>query len=337
MAQLFEKVELASEGELTKIQALLEQALERRLQDAASEELDGEDREELHIASANFMAQLRQFVVFPDEAAPSATAGGSARTAAGRTQMTPAGGFGSVSLALRSPLLPPLSPPPADAEVAALEAEVSAAAARAAELRGSMQAALQEQLAANLAACRPTADLEPAAEQEAEAPAAEVAAAAEPQQHDAATPPEPTANEADARAAAADSEQQAQPMDTEPAVPAEQAVVSSESLQLPLSPQTDELQQRLLAAANRMPTLRARLESATDRLQRVVAAVAADVNRPPPGTVEKAMLGKTPARPSGENVPAVSPLVQQALESGQISTRRRVARDVQPVPFSQPE
>lgn len=32
MAQLFEKVELASEGELTKIQALLEQALERRLQ-----------------------------------------------------------------------------------------------------------------------------------------------------------------------------------------------------------------------------------------------------------------------------------------------------------------
>ena len=262
------------------------------------------------------MAQLRQFVVFPDEAAPSATAGGSARTAAGRTQMTPAGGFGSVSLALRSPLLPPLSPPPADAEVAALEAEVSAAAARAAELRGSMQAALQEQLAANLAACRPTADLEPAAEQEAEAPAAEVAAAAEPQQHDAATPPEPTANEADARAAAADSEQQAQPMDTEPAVPAEQAVVSSESLQLPLSPQTDELQQRLLAAANRMPTLRARLESATDRLQRVVAAVAADVNRPPPGTVEKAMLGKTPARPSGENVPAVSPLVQQVGVGG---------------------
>lgn len=106
----------------------------------------------------------------------------------------------------------------------------------------------------------------------------------------------------------------------------------------PLSPQPADLQQRLLQAANRMPALRAQLEQAADKLQRVVAAVAADINRPPPSTVEKAVLGKTPGKPAApadlENQPAVSPLLQQAVASGQISTRRGATHDVQPVPYN---
>lgn len=260
---------------------------------------------------ADFITQLRQFVVFSEE--PEAMAGGGP-TSTLHTQLTP--GLGS--MALRSPLLKPLSPPPADAEVAQLEEEVTQASLRVAELRTSMHAALQQQLAAKLASCRPTAELEPvgtpaaAAEQRAAEAAGEPAAAVE-QQNDV-TPAEQLSQQPTAGAEAAGGEQAAQPMEVEATAPA-----------LQLSPQPEELQQRLLAAANRMPALRARLEQATDRLQRVVAAVAADIARPPPNTVEKAVLGKTPGR-SGiasaaaaaavaageeENVPGVSPLLKQ--------------------------
>jgi hypothetical protein len=87
---------------------------------------------------------------------------------------------------------------------------------------------------------------------------------------------------------------------------------------------------------------RARLEDAADRMQRVVAAVAAERARPPPNTVERAVLGRaTPegAGPAGlpDGVDAdgtMSPSLRHALESGQISTRRRGGRDSRPLPFA---
>ncbi|KAL4437965.1 hypothetical protein ABPG77_004186 [Micractinium sp. CCAP 211/92] len=354
--RFFERVELAGEGELDKIRGLLEEALERRAQDAPLDEMTEEDRQHLRAASASIIDQLHELVVFAEGGDAAAV---SAPAATARTQLTPAAVGGSASLALRSPLLPPLSPPPADAEVAALEAEVEAAARRVAEMRSSMQAQLQEQLAAKLAACRPSAELEPAVAG---------VAAAEPQgeqQHSAgsagqvgaATKPHTQAAEPQADGAAATEEQQggtaqackeqvvgAEGTPAEEQQQAQQAEAAAPPI--PLSPQPGELQQRLASAADRMPALRARLEAATDRLQRVLAAVAADINRPPPNTVEKAVLGTTPGRlaatsepaAGGENdEPHLSPLMQQAMESGQISMRRRVARDVQPVPFPQPE
>lgn len=293
-----------------------------------------------------FIAQLRQFVVFPVD--DGATAG-SAPAPSVRTQQarTPAGGSASLSLALRSPMLPPLSPPRADAEVAALEAEVTAAAQRVAELRTSMQARLQAQLAAKLAACRPSAELD-ADETPGGNGATDMVAEQQQLQENGDSrlqaQAQSQAGTEQARAGDAEAELQVQPMEAggtaaqspaaavaagasemvgAPAPAAgEQQQQSEAPAPVPLSPQPAELQQRLMAAASRMPALRARLEAATDRLQRVVAAVAADINRAPPNTVEKAVLGKTPGKPSAaapgepaegaENQePRVSPLVQQ--------------------------
>lgn len=66
MAQLFERVDLRGEGEMLKIQQLLEEALNSRLQ-AAGDELTDQDRQELLTTSAAFMAQLRQFVVVAEQ------------------------------------------------------------------------------------------------------------------------------------------------------------------------------------------------------------------------------------------------------------------------------
>lgn len=282
------------------------------------------------IAQAGIINQLRELVVIA-EGDDAAAASGPAPTA--RTQMTPAAVGGSASLALRSPLLPPLSPPPADAEVAALEAEVEAAARRVAELRSSMQAQLQEQLAAKLAACRPSAELEPAGVDGvvAEAPQSQQQLDVE-EAGQAGAVAEPQAQAGEQQAEMADATEQLQGgaaqasegqlMDAEGPPAKQEQQTQTVAAPIPLSPQPAELRQRLASAADRMPALRARLEAATDRLQRVLAAVAADINRPPPNTVEKAVLGKTPGRPTastaralaaeGENVDrSVSPLVQQ--------------------------
>lgn len=251
-----------------------------------------------------------------DQAAAGAASGGPASTLRTRAQLTPA----AASLALHSPLLPPLSPPPADAEVVELERQVDAKAQCVAGLRASMLPQLQQMVQARLAAFRPTAELEPAEQRQQDGAAAAHggAAAAEQDAGAAAAPADPDAAgqqdqgvqaQQDAQQVGSPGEQQAHRQDAEVHPPAE--------VLLPLSPQPAELQSRLAAAANRMPALRARLEAATDRLQRVVSAVAADINRPPPNTVEKAVLGKTPGRPAAggtkgeENVPGVSPLFKQ--------------------------
>ncbi len=264
-----------------------------------------------------FSEHLRQMVVLAeeeDEQAAATTAAGPASTLRTRAQLMPA----AASLALHSPMLPPLSPPPADAEVVELEQRVDAQARRVAELRASMLPQLQQLVQARLAAFRPTAELEPAQQQDAAAAGHGSTGAAD-QHADAAAAPlatdaaEPQGEYAqlhqDAQQQGSSGEQQADTPDAEVQQPA--------AAPLPLSPQPAELQSRLAAAANRMPALRARLEAATDRLQRVVSTVAADINRPPPNTVEKAVLGKTPGRPTAagskgeENVPGVSPLFKQ--------------------------
>jgi hypothetical protein len=217
--------------------------------------------------------------------------------------MTPA----AAALSMRSPLLRPLSPPPADAEVQELEAEVTAASLRVGELRTGMQSRLQDMLAAKLAACRPTAELDLEGS---------VAPADQPhaqQLNGGMSAGQQQRGEASRDADAAGSDE-GQAADQQPQ-PLEGAGVDVPEAADPLSPQPADLQQRLLQAANRMPALRAQLEQAADKLQRVVAAVAADINRPPPNTVEKAVLGKTPGKPAApadsENQPGVSPLLQQ--------------------------
>lgn len=267
------------------------------------------------------MERLRPLVVLGEEEEEPAVAGAAAASGPASTLRTqPQATRGAASLALHSPLLPPLSPPPADAEVVELERQADARAQHIAELRSSMLPQLQQLLAARLAAFRPTAELEPEEEeqqqQQTDAGAAGDAAAQQqgaPAAHDAAEQRGEGAHpQQDAPpAAGGEAEQQTQPMQADGEAPQPAAAP------LPLSPQPAELQARLAAAANRMPALRARLEAATDRLQRVVSAVSADINRPPPNTVEKALAGKTPGRPGAgggegeENVPGVSPLVKQ--------------------------
>ncbi|PRW59233.1 hypothetical protein C2E21_2304 [Chlorella sorokiniana] len=336
-----EKVELRGEGDLDTIRALLREAL---AEGDASLQLSDEER---GAAADWFSEHLRQMVVLAEEEehAAGTAAAGPASTLRTRAQLTPAG----ASLALHSPLLPPLSPPPADAEVVELEQRVDAQAQRVAELRSSMLPQLQQLVQARLAAFRPTAELEPAEQRQqdgAAAPAGPGSTDVAGQDANAAAVPAGFAGAAEQQAEVADMQQDAQQLGSggeqqEGGPDAEGQEQQPAAVPLPLSPQPAELQSRLAAAANRMPALRARLEAATDRLQRVVSAVAADINRPPPNTVEKAVLGKTPGRPAAggskgeENVPGVSPLFKQALESGQISTRRRAARS--PVPYSQPE
>lgn len=60
----------------------------------------------------------------------------------------------------------------------------------------------------------------------------------------------------------------------------------------------------------------------------MVAAVESDSNRSPPGTVERVLLDGRHASLSYD----ASPAVKKAVESGQISTRRRVATDIKSFP-----
>ena len=89
---------------------------------------------------------------------------------------------------------------------------------------------------------------------------------------------------------------------------------------------------------------RAKLEDALERLQRIVGAMAADAAQAPPNTVERAAKGL--ATPVAGGVPAAaaaatagggeatpSPKLAEALSSGKIATRRRIASHLRPVPY----
>ena len=97
--------------------------------------------------------------------------------------------------------------------------------------------------------------------------------------------PEPTAEQAGGEAEGGADEAEEQGDVGMPALPAQ------------LAEQAAELHARLAAAAGRLPALRARLEEASGRLQRVTGFAEGVLDGPPPNTVEKAVMGKTPGRP----------------------------------------
>jgi hypothetical protein len=82
---------------------------------------------------------------------------------------------------------------------------------------------------------------------------------------------------------------------------------------------------------------RAKLEEALERLQRIVAVMAADAEAVPPNTVERAARGlATPAATPlaacmADGTP--SPKLAEAVSSGKIMTRRRIASSLRPVPY----
>jgi hypothetical protein len=201
---------------------------------------------------------------------------------------------------------------------------VDAATQRVLALRGSMTAQLQEQLAAKLAACRPSADIEqPAAD--AQAPAQEEQAAAAPAQGaepPRALSPQPAELQARLEAAAAKL----------PALRCGQAR-AARALQPPPWP-TLQAPPLRVPPHMRPSACRACLEQASDRLHRVAAAVAADLHRPTPSTVERAVQGRTPGPERG--CAGGDGQQQQQGTAGPASTRRRIARDVAPLPFPLP-
>lgn len=182
---------------------------------------------------------------------------------------------------LRSPLLRPLSPPPVDDEVRALERQVDEASQRVAALRASMQSQLQERIAEQLARARPAAQTDEGFQAAVSGETGGDAAVVGP----------------------------AESMATDCGDAGQQPA--------PASPRTQVLQERLAVAAAKLPALRARLEEASGRLQRVMGVAASQLDAPPPNTVEKAVLGKTPGPP--------------AAAPSSIS-----GRDVAPVPLAAP-
>lgn len=82
-----------------------------------------------------------------------------------------------------------------------------------------------------------------------------------------------------------------------------------------------------------VPGSRARLEEALGRLQRVTEAVEGEARRGPPCTVERAPRGSVLRPAAGAAGGQPSPKLGRAVESGRIATRRRAAKDVQPLPF----
>ena len=75
----------------------------------------------------------------------------------------------------------------------------------------------------------------------------------------------------------------------------------------------------------------AKLEEALQRMKRVVSAVEKECSRPSPMTIERVLS----ERSLGNSVYDISPAFKQALDSGKISTRRRAARDLKPIPYTQ--
>lgn len=133
-----------------------------------------------------------------------------------------------------------------------------------------------------------------------------------------------------------------------------------------MSPAASELRNRLVEATGKMPELLARLEETKNRLNKVLDAASAPRdthNRPPPNTVERAVLGnhadydddeeeyeeeeegeqaagasgegqKKVGVEAGEREKAREPSeLQKALQTGLVSTRARGGIEVEPVPF----
>lgn len=98
--------------------------------------------------------------------------------------------------------------------------------------------------------------------------------------------------------------------------------------QLPAGTTPEDMQHRLATAAARLPSLRARLEEANSRLHRVAAVVSSDIHRAAANSVEKSLLGKTPTAAAEPD-----PAILTALETGQVSTRRKTGY-FKPIPIA---
>ncbi|KAL0018794.1 hypothetical protein WJX79_002022 [Trebouxia sp. C0005] len=97
----------------------------------------------------------------------------------------------------------------------------------------------------------------------------------------------------------------------------------------PLSPAPAKLQNMYMTAVQRMPALRAKLEEALQRMDRVVHAIERDSTQASPYTAQLAVQ-----LDDGDAADSVSPALQQALQSGKVVTRRQLTKDVNPVPFA---
>ncbi|DBA81468.1 TPA: hypothetical protein ACH3X1_007250 [Trebouxia sp. C0004] len=213
-----------------------------------------------------------------------------------------------------SPYLKPLPAPPVDSEILQLQAQVAAACQRVAGLRATVPNQLSQRLTEHLQQCRPASDCvcdvpsrddQPAALDQADQTSAE---------HGTST----TAELASSSRVTAE------------AGPAPLTGPHADALRMtPLSPAPAKLQNMYMTAVQRMPALRAKLEEALERMDRVVHAIERDSAQASPYTAQLAdQLADSDAAAT------VSPALQQALQSGKVVTRRQLTKDVNPVPFA---
>ncbi len=117
-----------------------------------------------------------------------------------------------------------------------------------------------------------------------------------------------------------------------------------------MSPDASDLRNRLVEATGKMPELLARLEETKTRLNKVLDAASDQkrdvLNRLPPNTVERAVLGNPEdyddddeddeegyEEEAARDQIAIAPEAAEALQTGLVSTRARGGREVEPMPF----
>lgn len=94
-----------------------------------------------------------------------------------------------------------------------------------------------------------------------------------------------------------------------------------EEVQVP-SPAPADLQQKFQNYSSSLPKMRARVEEALTRMQRIVRAMEDERGRRSPCEIEKAILSPI----TNDKESYESPKVREAVSTGKINTRRRIAR-----------
>ncbi|DBA90966.1 TPA: hypothetical protein ACH3X2_004178 [Trebouxia sp. C0005] len=213
-----------------------------------------------------------------------------------------------------SPYLKPLPAPSVDSEILHLRAQVATACQRVAGLRATVPNQLSQRLTEHLQQCRPATDCvcdvfsrddQSAALDRADQTAAEHGTS-------------PTAGLASSSRVTT-----AAGLAPLPGPHADALCMT------PLSPAPAKLQNMYMTAVQRMPALRAKLEEALQRMDRVVHAIERDSTQASPYTAQLAVQ-----LDDGDAADSVSPALQQALQSGKVVTRRQLTKDVNPVPFA---
>lgn len=94
-----------------------------------------------------------------------------------------------------------------------------------------------------------------------------------------------------------------------------------QEVQVP-SPAPADLQQKFQDYSTSLPKMRARVEEALTRMQRIVRAIEDERGRRSPCDIEKAILSPI----TNEKESYESPKVREAMSTGKINTRKRIAR-----------